>query len=160
MAVEPEKISTEDYNSRVSEWGYNVAQQLKASIGLLLSKGKGDLLKSLRTKTKKDFGEIDRITYGFQRHGVFAHKGVGRGYKMIGGKVMRVSGSEGAAFVAAYAKIKNREHTTKVLTVAAIKRQPVEWFNPIINENIDELANMVTSMRADQAVNATKIMIR
>ena len=93
MAVEPDIVTSDEYNARVSNWGYHVAQKLKASIGMLMNKGKGDLLKSLRTKTKKEYGEIDRVTYGFQRHGVFVHKGVGRGYKMIGGKVMRVSGS-------------------------------------------------------------------
>jgi len=46
-----------------------------------IEKNLGDSIKSV---TKKQYGVIDRLTYSFERHGVFGHKGVGRGYEMQG----------------------------------------------------------------------------
>lgn len=138
MAVEPGPVSTQDFNDKVSVWGSSVAQQLKMSIRTLTSKGKGELVKSLRLKTKKYYGEIDRVTYRFWRHGVFLHKGVGRGYKMEGGAVMR------AGLVERKSQLSQG-------------RKPVEWFNPVLDKRVPKLADMVAEMRADQAVRATKM---
>ena len=38
------------------------------------------LAESIASKTRKDSGVIDVITYQFERHGVFVHKGVSRGH--------------------------------------------------------------------------------
>lgn len=159
MAVDPRDITQEEYNDRVTDWGSQTAVKLRNSIRALLHKGKKDLLKSLRLKTAQWYGEVDKLSYHFNRHGVFVHKGVGRGYAMVGGKVIRVSGSASDAFWKEYAKLKNREFKPKVVK-GDIKRDPKEWFNPVIEKNIDKLADMVAEMNADRAVNATKILIR
>lgn len=59
-----------------------------------IEKNLGDSIKSV---TKKSYGVIDRVTYTFERHGVFVHKGVGRGYEMQGGMVVRTAKSEDPA---------------------------------------------------------------
>jgi hypothetical protein len=160
MAVEPKNITSEEYNDRIAGWSSATGVKIRASIKSLTSKGKGDLLRWLRAKNYKYYGEIDRIGYSFPRHGVFLHKGVGRGYAMVGGKVVRVSGSLQNSFWKEYAKLKNRNFSPKVLRDTEIMRKAVEWFNPVIRDNIDKLADMVAEMRADQSVNATKILIR
>lgn len=38
------------------------------------------LANSIASKTKKDSGVIDVVTFQFERHGVFVHKGVSRGH--------------------------------------------------------------------------------
>jgi hypothetical protein len=157
MAVEPRDISTEEYNERVAYWTTDTGMKIRAAIKSLTSKGKGDLLKSLRGKNDKRFGEIDRISYHFERHGVFVHKGVGRGYIMRGGTVVR--GFKPGSDLTAYALVKNRIAKPVVLT-GSVNRKAVEWFNPVIQNNIEKLADIITEMRADQAVNATKILIR
>jgi hypothetical protein len=48
---------------------------------------------------------------------------------------------------------------SKVLRGYTMERRPVEWFNPVVQDNIEQLADMVTEMNADKAVNATKILI-
>ncbi|HNX38699.1 MAG TPA: hypothetical protein PL124_11640 [Candidatus Cloacimonadota bacterium] len=158
--IDPVNISLEDYNKRISAWGTQTGVKIRSAIRSLTSKGKGDLLRSLRAKSYKFYGEVDRIAFHFVRHGVFLHKGVGRGYAMIGGKVMRVSGSANTAYWKQYARSKNRSFEPKVLRGTTMKREPVEWFNPVVSDNIDKLADMVSEMRADQTVNATKILIR
>lgn len=156
MAVEPQEISQEEYNKRVTEWGSTVGVKLRASIRMLMSDGKGKLLKSLRLKTAKWYGEVDKLAYHFERHGVFAHKGVGRGYHMEGSRVVRGRGkllNDKKADV-------NQRLKQFVLRSADVKRHADEWFNPIVQQNIDKLADMVAEMNADRVVNATKILIK
>jgi hypothetical protein len=159
MAVEPKDITLDEYNKKVTEWGEKTGRKIRDSIRLLTSKGKGDLLRSLRLKTGKWYGEIDKLAYHFERHGVFVHKGVGRGYALVGGKVMRVSGSPQMQFWKEYAKKKNKSFT-HALVKGNMERKPEEWFNPVIARDIQKLADLVGEMNADRAVNSTKILIR
>jgi hypothetical protein len=89
MAVEPNDISSEEYNSNIAGWGSDVAGKIRVSIRSLTSNEKDDLVKSLRMTTHKSYGEIDSVGYKFNHYGVFVHKGVGRGYYMEGGVVVR-----------------------------------------------------------------------
>jgi hypothetical protein len=85
----PEPNQWETFNQEVLQWGFRTRNLLKGSIASLSMKGKGELVRSLQMKTKKDSGEIDRIIFSFHRHGVFFHKGVGRGYIILSGRVIR-----------------------------------------------------------------------
>lgn len=163
MAVEPTDISTEEYNKRVASWTTAIGMKIRAALKSFTHAGKGDLVKSLRGKNDKRFGKIDRIAFHFARHGVFLHKGVGRGYKMVGGTVVRASTP--GSFIT-----RNTEGkiTSKILKAgpvgifenSKVLRKPADWFNPIVQDNIDKLAGVVSEMRADQVVNATKIFIK
>ena len=95
------------------------------------------LAQSITSKTKRNYGEIDTITYSFERHGVFVHKGVGRGYEAQGGFVIRTAKGP--------------------LTKA---RKPVEWFNPILDAYIPELADEIAKVNADAVLNAASVKIR
>jgi hypothetical protein len=130
------------YNRQITGWGHVTRNELINSIEKLSQKGKGDLVKKLSMKTRKDYGLIDRITYSFPRHGVFFHKGTGRGYKVVAGQVVRAPSGK-----------------SKILNAEGIKRKPAEWFNPVIDNNIDNLADLVANYMADAAVNATRIKI-
>lgn len=92
------------------------------------------LAASIRSKTRQMYGGIDTITFSFERHGVFVHKGVGRGYPLKG------SGA-----------IKNPSGKTRVA---------VEWFNPILDQNMPELANRIAEINADAALNTARAKIR
>lgn len=158
MAVEPQEIGIDEYNKRVADWGSALGKKIRDSIRALTTKGKGDLLKSLRLKTAKWYGEVDKLSYHFARHGVFAHKGVGRGYYMDGGKVIR-GNKPGKVLTAKTLDINYRLHQA-VLRSAKINRKPTEWFNPVVSENIEGLADLIAEMDADRMVNATNIMIK
>lgn len=95
------------------------------------------LSKSIRTRTQKHMGAIESISFVFERHGVFVHKGAGRGYKVSNGIVTRVS----------------KAGSSK-------QRQPKEWFNPALDKYLPELADKVTSLNANAAVNAIHMRIR
>jgi hypothetical protein len=158
MAIEPQEISQEEYNKRVTAWGSALGNKIRTSIRSLTSKGKGDLLKSLRLKTAKWYGEVDLLSYHFVRHGVFVHKGVGRGYVMIGGNVVHVKGYISKKSIMDYAKRRGRTYATPF--DASLKRKPDEWFNPVVKDNIEDLADLIAEMDADRAVNTTEILIK
>lgn len=158
MDIEPTNISQEEYNQKITAWGRKLGTKIRASIATLSHKGKGDLLKSLRNKAYKFYGEVDRLAYSFQRHGVFWHKGVGRGYIMQGGRVVR--GYRPGKVLKAAAINAGRTAAPQIINSGEINRHPVEWFNPVIENNINELADLITEMNADRAVNATKMMIK
>ena len=92
------------------------------------------LAASIRSKTREMYGEIDTITFSFERHGVFVHKGVGRGYPIGGSGVIKNSSGRG--------------------------RVPVEWFNPILDQHMPELANRIAEINADAALNTARAKIR
>ena len=158
MAIEAQDIDMEEYNRRVSRWGLELEGKLRSSIGMLTSKGKGRLVKSLRLKTAEWSGEVDKLSYHFLRHGVFLHKGVGRGYVMQGGVVVR--GQKPGKVLKAAAANAGRSIASKVLKLGEINRNAVEWFNPVVSGSIESLADMVTEMNADRVVSASKILIK
>lgn len=82
----------------------------------------GKLAKSIGSKTHKNGMAIEGVSFTFERHGVFVHKGVGRG--------------------------------------GPGSREAVEWFNPIIEKYFPELADRITEINANAAVDATKMKIR
>ncbi len=91
------------------------------------------LFLSVNSRVHKDFGAIDGVGFLFERHGVFVHKGVGRGYKADG--------------------------TVSVKHPSGNPRQPVEWFNPVVNKHIPELADRLAQISADAVLNAARLRI-
>ena len=82
------------------------------------------LADSIAAKTKEEYGAIERVSFTFERHGVFVHKGVSRGHPITS------------------------------------PREKIEWFNPVIERYVPELANKLAELNADAAVDATKMKIR
>jgi hypothetical protein len=89
-------------------------------------------------QSRKEFGLTNYFGFSFERHGVFVHKGVGRGYQ-----------SNGKGLVIRTAKYPARVR----------ERVAVEWFNPAPDRNIPILADELANINADAAVNATRMRI-
>lgn len=157
----PPVLTNQDYARMTAEanaWAKRVRPMLKRS-AQQFKKGKKSSPVTRRTKgggTRLEYKLADKIDYslrfdrkynvvegiGFsiQRHGVFVHKGVGKGYKMFGGFVMRMS----------------KESTRNP---GGFTRQPADWFNPIIDGNVPGLADKMAEIHADLAVNAMRMRI-
>ena len=146
MAIIITETGAEAQNELLRKWTSMVQQYLRGAATLFTDGKDGTILRPGRTerrlvdsitgKTKQNYGVIDRATFTFERHGVFVHKGVGRGYQMQGGMVVRTAKSK----------------TTKV-------RQPAEWFNPVLDQALPELADKLAEINADAVLNATRMMI-
>jgi len=137
-----------ELNMAVLNWVPKVRSQLKTS-ALKFQDGKtksfiirkrpsgnqkeSKLYLSVNSRTHKDYGAIDGVGFLFERHGVFVHKGVGRGYHADGSvSVKHPSGNP---------------------------RHPVEWFNPVVNKHIPELADRLAQISADAVLNAARLRI-
>ena len=80
--------------------------------------------------------EITSIGFRFREEGIYVHLGVGKGYNMEGG--------------------------TRILTKKTDnewKRQPKPWFNPVIEQHIQELVEIVREYCGKLIVNTTRIYI-
>ena len=136
------------HNEIITRWASKVKGELKKSASWF-SDGKdkpfvvhgnqkeGKLAQSIESKIRKEYGAIDKLSYSFERHGVFVHKGVGRGYVASGSFVTRIAKGEQKS-----------------------PRVAVEWFNPVLDRNLPELANRLTELNADIAINSTLMHIR
>lgn len=94
------------------------------------------LAQTIRSRTGQEYGAIELVSFNFERHGVFVHKGVGRGYEMQGGKVVRTAKGE-----------------------MKKPRYAVEWFNPVLDKYVPELADAIALQQTNAVVNATKMRI-
>ena len=79
------------------------------------------LRKAFKSKLRKRFDLINKISYSMPRSAVFLHKGVSRSHG------------------------KNHPRTAK------------EWYEPVVDRNIDELADVVAEGQGNLIVNALKI---
>lgn len=137
-----------ELNMAILNWIPKVRTQLKSSTlqfqdgktkSFIIRKRKSGkqkeskLFLSVNSRTHKEFGAIDGVGFLFERHGVFVHKGVGRGYKADG--------------------------TVSVKHPSGNPRVPVEWFNPVVNKYVPELANRMAQISADAVLNAARLRI-
>ena len=100
---EPNWQDIEKQNEVVAQWSSMVQRHLRGAT-VILQHGKDNsisrpakapvrteskLENSIISRSRQNFGITDRVSIKFERHGVFVHKGVGRGYQMKGGMVIR-----------------------------------------------------------------------
>ena len=142
-------------NEVVRNWTKDVKQKLVASAGQF-TKGKRvmaitygsstpitrqgsrteyKLAPSLKHRVYYRHGISEGAGFQIQRHGVFVHYGVGKGYKRVGGRVVKTG-------------------------PGPFRRHPVDWFNTIINNNAPILADRVARINADASINFGHMMIK
>jgi hypothetical protein len=136
------------HNAIFAKWVPKVRSELKSSTSLLTggktqsfiirgNQTEGKLNPSITAKTKRDAGAVELVSFNFERHGVFIHKGVGRGYVMAGNFVIRTS--------------KSGSNKT---------RTPKQWFNPVLEAHLPELANRLAEINTNAALKASGVKIR
>ncbi|MGQ7868692.1 hypothetical protein [Sunxiuqinia sp. sy24] len=144
---ETELLVMVETNEVINKWVPKVRRALRSSArwfsdgkeGFVMRGNRPEkkLAKSIGSYTKKDQGAINLVAFSMERHGVFVHKGVGRGYN-----------AKGNGFVVRTAK-----------GPVTRPRVAVEWFNPILDKNVPALADNIARVNTDAAVNATRMKI-
>ena len=136
-----DKEAVELFNTKVRAWGAKVDLAVKESIRKRIDTDK-KLSQSMKQnyrhygKPPTEGEEITSIGFRFREEGIYVHLGVGKGYNMEGG--------------------------TRILTKKTDnewKRQPKPWFNPVIEQHIQELVEIVREYCGKLIVNTTRIYI-
>lgn len=141
----PNYISVDEFNNNIRRWTLSTRGKMRTNINTSkkadskdsISRNTKKLDKSITYKLKKDKGEVIRIRYSFEKHGIYLHYGVGRGYVKNGSSVtrgIRVS------------------KKTLISKAGAINRKPKDWFDKEIKNNLSHLANVVQEYHGDKAL--------
>ena len=147
-----------EFNTRVKQWGQKVEQQLKQSAASRfghedrpISAEFPRLTDSIKLNVRFDKAyklETRSVGFSIARHGVYLHEGAGRGY----------GGLTGSKWTDKYGK----KHTTDELSRGRMdtgNRTAVYWFNDVIRNNMEELADIVANYSLDIAVNMNSIFL-
>ncbi len=160
----PPLLTAKEFNQAVKSWTVNVR---KKSVTNVTNNTKKDtrqwkgreskkLSKSISYRFKKQFGDISRIAYSFERHGVFLHYGVGRGYVQTGNGIDR-GRKLNQIEISQYQKrgYQNKEIAKiKHSFTGAINRKPVDWLDVEIRTGIKRLADIAQEYYGDKAMQA------
>ncbi len=149
-------------NNEVKRWRSMVARKLVSSAsrftngkseGMVLrgtKKGQphseAKLAQSINGRIYVASGLAEGIGFSFARHGVFVQKGVGSGYQMSNGMVLKVVKGDGK-------KSNSKKGGSK-------PRKPVDWFNGILETNVPELIERIMEINADATINSGKMLIK
>lgn len=142
------------FNKEVEQWQDAVSKQLKATI----SSRSLRIARELQPKVYTDkYGLINRLGFSFPRHGVYIHKGAGRGQGgLIGSKwsyLKRINGME------INTSIIRHTNPTSLGKQNEGNRQAYHWFDPVIKNRLPELADICMRYFDTMLIDATKIYI-
>ncbi len=139
------------FNRDVQDWATQTTEKLKQSVKSLIDK---DLFLSESIKPKVYYNnkygkEANRVGFSFAREGIYVHKGAGKGQGGYRGSTWRnIHGQE------------KKTLTSSLTLMGSGNRQPKEWFNPVIEKELEVLADIVTAYSSDLHMDATRIYIK
>jgi hypothetical protein len=163
----------QEQNTAVKGWANMVTRKLKSSAlqfrhgksgmvqrgtGTKYQRNEDKLINSIGRKIYMASGLAEGIGFKIERHGVFVHKGVGRGYIMEGGVVIR--GYKTPLGIKKQAKNSNRSVASKQKISGTINRHPAPWFNPVIENTVPELADKIAVINAEAVINELHAKIK
>lgn len=150
-------MTRDEFNAKVSAWSLKVQQE---SLAILVAETKsysGNLRSKLRNLVgyAADSGEAQTISFKFMRYGVFVDYGVGRGYTVQGGVVVR--GKKIQANSVAAVLLNSRGYSKKELQhftprSGDINRHAVNWLDINIKNDIDNLADIAGEYFGDKSM--------
>ena len=158
---EEKLLSVEEFNRNVMIWGYKVKRKSITILGRTHSSGtlRNELV--ARTIKSKDNTEaVVGVGFRFWKYGAYREFGAGRGYIVKDGIIMR--GHSAWRDLSTRAKYKSQGYSEyrirRMRTIdehyAVIKRTPLPWLDPPIDDNIEELANLSAEFYGDEALRA------
>lgn len=152
MASDADRLTA--FNKEVERWQNSVTMQLRAGIARRSLK----IAQELQPKAYTDkYGIINRIGFSFPRHGIYIHKGSGRGQGgYTGSKWSYLKTINGVPIDTGIIRHTNPSSLGKQNEG---KRQAFEWFDPVIRNRLSELADIVTRYFDTMIIDATKIFI-
>ena len=145
------------FNAAVNQWASRVESELKASAQSSFGHRSGSsdkfpsLASSIKANVRKDKNyrlETRSVGFSMARHGVYMYKGAGTGH----------GGFKGGKWTDQYGTLKTTDPES-IGKMNTENRQSVDWFNSVINGNIEELIAIVADYSLDITVNLNSILI-
>lgn len=143
------------FNKDVQKWMNSVAAQLRASISSHSMRVATDLRPRMYTDK---YGLINKLGFSFPRHGIYIHKGAGKGYGGTTGskwtKLKRIGGIEVSTGIVRHTNPESLNGSQ-----GTGNRKAYEWFDPIVRNRIPELETIITNYFDSMIIDATRIYI-
>ena len=138
------------FNQDVEAWAIHATSLLRRNVRSMVRQDIG-LSESIRASiyyNSKYSKEVSRIGFSFLREGIYIHKGAGRGQ----------GGYQGSQWTDKYGTLK-KTNPQSLGKMGTGNRRPIEWFNPIMERELEKLADIVAEYSADLQIDATRIFI-
>lgn len=145
-----DKKSMQEFNKKVEEWSEKSKLALRVSIKSLVKRDVylSDSLKANLYYDTRYAREVSRVGFSFAREGIYIHKGAGRGQGgVIGGRWIDRFGSQ-----------KSRSPESAGLQGQG-NRKPIPWFDPVIENRLPQLADLVADYSVTMQIDATNLFI-
>lgn len=139
-----------EFNKEVRDWSNKSTSVLKGSVSRLIKRNVS-LSASIKANLyydRKYASEVNRVGFSFVREGIYIHKGAGRGQ---GGHI-------GGRWIDRYGNQKTRAEESAGKQGKG-NRQPILWFDPVIDNRLPQLADLVADYSATMQINATNLFI-
>lgn len=146
-----DKKSMQEFNKKVEEWSEKSKLALRVSIKSLVKRDVylSDSLKANLYYDTRYAREVSRVGFSFAREGIYIHKGAGRGQGgVIGGRWIDRFGSQ-----------KSRSPESAGLQGQG-NRKPIPWFDPVIENRLPQLADLVADYSVTMQIDATNLFIQ
>lgn len=138
--------AVEDFNKKITDWGRKVQSQLRSSASGMV-KNDRSLSKSIRCSFMSKRGELSAIGFSFVREGAWIHYGAGKNYAGDGSRTQWYDRHG----------IVRKARQDSLYKAGSGKRKPINWFNPVIEANISELADIVAEYSSTISLNLSHI---
>lgn len=122
-----ENFPVDGLNKVARTWAKTTRQKLLFELARLNIKDKQRLMRSLRSRVKLRFGQAEAVAFNFVAHGIYVAKGVGRGTSI------------------------------DQAGTSASKRTPREWYNPVLDLEVEKLADILIELYGDEFLDNIKI---
>lgn len=164
--INPTLMTAEEFNSAVKQWTADRRMKAVGNVNANTDKSTRQwkkrttpkLARSISGKVKKNNGVAERIAYAFERHGVFFHYGVGRGYIKVGNSLVRGYRIDSSKeLVAAHRKKGDKDKDIKMMKHAYkheghMIRKPVNWMDVELDKGLYLLADIAQEFYGDKAM--------
>lgn len=153
MAQDADRVT--EFNQAVHKWQTSVIAQLRATIAVKSM----HVARELEPRAYTDnYGIINRLGFSFPRHGIYIHKGAGRGQGgTIGSKwtlLKRINGIEVSTGI-----IRHTNPASLNASQGEGNRKAFKWFDPVIKNRLPELSDIVMNYFDTMIIDATRIYI-
>ncbi len=146
-----DKARVKQFNDDVAGWSSHTAKRLKANVRMLVKQDRL-LSESITPNLYYDnkYGkEVNRVGFSFAREGIYIHKGAGHGQ----------GGFSGSRWYNIHGEQKSTQ-LSSLMKMGTGNRIPIEWFDPIIEQELPQLADLIADYSPTLHMDATTIYIK